>query len=345
LERPDEPTSANSERELEKRLSDDRRCLVSGAAAGLAGGVFLLLFYLVIDLLRGEPLATPAFLASGLFGSEADQITVIGYVLLTALHLAAFVMLGLLACVLTEVTPLPRSLLVGAVYGLFANTLLFYLALIISGTRVIEAPAWPVAFAGNVFAGIVIMSYLKRFSGSGATTAAAGESAAQAVVREGVIAGLIGAVTVAVWFLVIDLVVGRALYTPAALGSAMLYGAAASDAVVVSAGTVLGYSVYHVVAFISIGIVVAALLALADRFPPLYFGMIVLFVVFETFVVFLAALLGEWILQQLAWWAIVAGNLLAAIAMGLYFSSRHPELRENLSDKVLWSSEGNGPTG
>jgi hypothetical protein len=189
------------------------------------------------------------------------------------------------------------------------------------------------------------MSYLKRFSGSGATTAAAGESAAQAVVREGVIAGLIGAATVALWFLVIDLVVGRALYTPAALGSAMLYGAAASDAVVVSAGTVLGYSVYHVVAFIFIGIVVAALLALADRFPPLYFGMIVLFVVFETFVVFLAALLGEWILEQLAWWAIVAGNLLAAIAMGLYFSSRHPELRENLSDKVLWSSEGNGPTG
>ncbi|MCL7983222.1 MAG: hypothetical protein M8862_11915, partial [marine benthic group bacterium] len=239
----------------------------------------------------------------------------------------------------------PRSLLVGAVYGLFANTLLFYLALIISGTRIIEAPAWPVAFAGNLLAGIVIMSYLKRFSGSGATIAAAGESAARAVVREGIIAGLIGATTVAIWFLIIDLVVGRALYTPGALGSAMLYGAAASDAVIVSAGTVIGYSVYHFVAFIAIGIVVAALLALADRFPPLYFGMIVLFVVFETFVVFLAALLGEWILQQLAWWAIVVGNLLAAIAMGLYFSKRHPELRQNLRDEVLWSGEGSGPRG
>ena len=112
-----------------------------------------------------------------------------------------------------------------------------------------------------------------------------------------------------------------------------------------SAGTVIGYSVSHVVAFIAIGIVVAALLALADRFPPLYFGMIVLFVVFETFVVFLAALLGEWILQQLAWWAIVVGNLLAAIAMGLYFSKRHPELRHNLRDEVLWSGEGSGPRG
>ncbi|MCL7938247.1 MAG: hypothetical protein M8844_08800, partial [marine benthic group bacterium] len=213
------------------------------------------------------------------------------------------------------------------------------------GTRIIEAPAWPVAFAGNLLAGIVIMSYLKRFSGSGATIAAAGESAARAVVREGIIAGLIGATTVAIWFLIIDLVVGRALYTPGALGSAMLYGAAASDAVIVSAGTVIGYSVYHFVAFIAIGIVVAALLALADRFPPLYFGMIVLFVVFETFVVFLAALLGEWILQQLAWWAIVVGNLLAAIAMGLYFSKRHPELRQNLRDEVLWSGEGSGPRG
>jgi hypothetical protein len=68
-------------------------------------------------------------------------------------------------------------------------------------------------------------------------------------------------------------------------------------------------------------------------------------VVFETFVVFLAALLGEWILEQLAWWAIVFGNLLAAIAMGLYFSSRHPELRLNLRDEVLWPREGDGPTG
>ncbi|MEJ2482316.1 MAG: hypothetical protein P8049_04140, partial [Gemmatimonadota bacterium] len=326
-------------------MSDDRRCLVSGAAAGLAGGVFLLLFYLLIDALRGEPLATAAFLAGGLFGTDPAQITVVRYGLLTVVHLTAFVMLGVLACVLTEVTPLPRSVLVGAVYGLFANTLLFYLALIMSGARIVDAPAWPVAFAGNILAGIVIMSYLRRVAGTGATELAGStsESAARAVVREGVIAGLIGATTVAVWFLVIDLIVGRAFFTPAALGSAMLYGAAASDAVVVSAGTVIGYSVYHVAAFTFIGIVVAALLALADRFPPLYFGMIVLFVVFETFVVFLAALLGEWILEQLAWWAIVAGNVLAAVAMGSYLASRHPELRENLRDEVMWSGAGNGP--
>ena len=325
-------------------MNDDRRCLTSGTAAGLAGGTFLILFYLLIDVLRGEPLATPAFLAAGLFGTGPDAITVAGYVLLTTVHLVAFVLLGILACVLTEVTPLPRSILVGAVYGLFANTLLFYLALIMSGASVVQAPAWPVAFAGNVLAGIVIMSYLRRFSGSETVAGPAEESAARAVVREGIIAGLIGAATVAIWFLIIDLVVGRAFYTPGALGSAMLYGAAASDAVVVSAGTVLGYSVYHLAAFIFVGIVVAALLALADRFPPLYFGMIVLFVVFETFVVFLAALLGEWILEQLAWWAIVVGNLLAAIAMGTYLASRHPELRENLRDDVLWSREGSGPT-
>lgn len=328
---------------MEKHVSDDRRCLTSGTAAGLAGGIFLLLFYLVIDVLRGEPLATPTFLASGLFGTRPGEITAAGYVLLTAVHLVAFVMLGILACVLTEATPLPRSVLVGALYGLFANTLLFYLALIMSGASVVQAPSWPVAFAGNVLAGIVIMSFLRRFGRGEGASDVGEESVARAVVREGIIAGLIGAATVAVWFLLIDLVVGRALYTPGALGSAMLYGAAASDAVVISAGTVLGYSVYHLAAFIFVGIVVAALLALADRFPPLYFGMIVLFVVFETFVVFLAALLGEWILEQLAWWAIVVGNLLAAIAMGLYFSSRHPELRDNLRDEVLWARESGGP--
>src|SRR4030095_16559420 len=39
--------------------------------------------------------------------------------------------------------------------------------------------------------------------------------------QEGLIAGLVGAATVALWFLLIDLVQGRPLYTPTVLGTAL----------------------------------------------------------------------------------------------------------------------------
>jgi hypothetical protein len=40
--------------------------------------------------------------------------------------------------------------------------------------------------------------------------------------REGFIAGLIGATSVAVWFLIVDLIAGRPLFTPSVLGEALM---------------------------------------------------------------------------------------------------------------------------
>jgi len=177
------------------------------------------------------------------------------------------------------------------------------------------------------------MLSLRRSAGSGVIRTPAGAEAS-AILREGIVAGLIGAGVVALWFLVLDLLGGRMLFTPAALGSAMLYGASAADGVIVSTGTVLGYSLYHVAAFTLLGIIASALLTQAEKFPPLLFGLFLLFVVFETFVIFLAALLGAWLMQELAWWAILVGNLLAAVAMGLYLRSRHPELGSKLREQT-----------
>ena len=40
--------------------------------------------------------------------------------------------------------------------------------------------------------------------------------------REGILAGLIGATSVAIWFLVIDVIGGRPLHTPSVLGEALM---------------------------------------------------------------------------------------------------------------------------
>jgi len=44
------------------------------------------------------------------------------------------------------------------------------------------------------------------------------------IMREGFIAGLIGAGAVALWFLIVDVIAGRPFFTPAMLGSAVFWG-------------------------------------------------------------------------------------------------------------------------
>jgi len=304
--------------------------------AGFLGGAVLIVAYFAFDLVRGEPLATPTFLSRALLGQGAPEITPAHMALFTAVHFLAFLALGVLAATLTEASGAPRNAWTGAAFGLFVLSLVFYGALIVSGVRVIAAPAWPIVFLGNLVAGVVIMASL-RWSAQGGLKGFVAGITGHRIVREGVAAGLLGAAVVALWFLIIDMVVGRPLYTPAALGSAMLYGAAAANAVLVSPATVLGYTVYHVAAFVFLGIIASALITQAERFPPLFFGLILLFVVFETFVILLVAMLGAWLMQALAWWAILVGNVLAAVAMGVFLRRRHPELSRSLQDDVLWS--------
>ncbi|HEV8144266.1 MAG TPA: hypothetical protein VGQ77_15500, partial [Methylomirabilota bacterium] len=46
----------------------------------------------------------------------------------------------------------------------------------------------------------------------------------RSVLREGTIAGLLGAATVAIWFLIFDVLRGKPFLTPALLGSAVFHG-------------------------------------------------------------------------------------------------------------------------
>ena len=69
------------------------------------------------------------------------------------------------------------------------------------------------------------------------------------LVREGLIAGILGATSVALWFLVLDVAAGRAFHTPAVLGTALLgvFGPAGSEGDVVR---VIAYTIFHYGAFI-----------------------------------------------------------------------------------------------
>jgi len=146
--------------------------------------------------------------------------------------------------------------------------------------------------------------------------------------QEGLVAGLIGAATVALWFLIIDSIQGRPLYTPTILGSALFrHGAAPWLDAVPDLEMVLMFTWVHGLAFVVIGGIVARLLALAERQPSAGFGILMLFVFFEFGFIAAAMVFAAPVLQALAWPAILVANLLAAATMGGYFWLRHPNLR------------------
>jgi hypothetical protein len=164
------------------------------------------------------------------------------------------------------------------------------------------------------------------------TTSPQSEGHATEVVRlyqQGIIAGTLGAATIALWFLVLDTLAGRPLYTPNVLGIALFQGTEGlvpAAHVEISLGIVVAFTAIHWLAFALIGGLASRLLGLAEHNPNLGFGVLFLFVLFEGGFVSAAMLFAEPALHALAWQSVLIGNLLAALAMGGYLWRRHPHL-------------------
>ncbi len=150
------------------------------------------------------------------------------------------------------------------------------------------------------------------------------------VLRDGVIAGLIGAGIVAIWFLIFDIARGRPLLTPALLGSAVFAGVTDPAAVTISPAPIFFYTLLHGLAFVGFGVVAASLIMTAEREPALLIAFVILLIGFEAFFIAAVAALGKSMLGALVWWAILAGNLLASVGMIWYFFARHRRLPEML---------------
>jgi hypothetical protein len=151
------------------------------------------------------------------------------------------------------------------------------------------------------------------------------------MLRDGIIAGLIGAMTIAVWFFIVDAIAGRPFFTPATLGRALLsfFGAIAPDEGTVT--FVLTYTVFHFAAFLLVGLIASLIVTLAKQEPSILIGFLILFAATELGIYGLVALIGEASpLTRMAWLPIMVGNVLAAAAMGVYFWRTHREIEHEL---------------
>src|SRR3972149_6560172 len=235
-----------------------RSVLREGIVAGLLGAAVVAVWFLFFDLARGRPLLTPGLLGAAVFQGVTDPI-------------------GL------EIAP-------GNVLG---YTLLHGLALVALGHSMLGALVWWAILIGNLLASIAMLWYLFRFHRALPATLVGSWGG---VLREDVVAGLLGAVVVAVWFLLIDAIEGEVFRTQRLLGTGILGQTGALAAI-------LAYSAVHGLAFVAVGIVGALLIAGAARQPPFVFALVIFFTAFEVFFFGAVVIAAKWVRAGIAGWA------------------------------------------
>jgi hypothetical protein len=150
------------------------------------------------------------------------------------------------------------------------------------------------------------------------------------IARDGIVAGILGATAVALWFLGLDIIYRHAFATPEALGRGLLriLGPQGSEG---SAVFVIVYTIFHFAAFILAGLLVAVIVHFAEREPGVLAGAMMLFVAFEIGFYALSSALSESpMFGALGWAQVATGNLVAAIVMGTYMWRTHPGLGREL---------------
>jgi len=147
------------------------------------------------------------------------------------------------------------------------------------------------------------------------------------IVGDGVFAGLIGASAVALWFLVVDTALRESFFTPSLVASALLKGMPASADHHVDLNMVAAFTALHSMAFIVFGVVASWLVDQFEKTPDLPLISIGLFLALEGGFVIATKLAVPDVAEVIGHGFIVAGNVFAAVGMGLYLRDwqRHPE--------------------
>ena len=154
----------------------------------------------------------------------------------------------------------------------------------------------------------------------------------QRILYEGFLVGLAGAVAVAVWFFLYDLAAGTPFRTPALLGAALFEGLRDTASLTIAPSIVLKYTAVHGLVFLVFGVAAASLFALAERDRHVLIGVFMLFCCFEVAVFLAMMVLGSWLFETLPPWAVLGGNLVAALVMlGILFRDHHFSLHEALT--------------
>jgi hypothetical protein len=310
----------------------ERSVLREGIVAGLIGAATVAVWFFVFDLARGRPFLTPGVLGALVFYGPTTPVAapaagpILGY---TILHGLAFIAFGVMAATIMAMSEREPALFIGFVVLFACFEAFFFGVLGAFGQSMHGALVWWAVLVGNLLASLAMLWYL---FGAHRALPRSLVGAWGVVLREGVMAGVLGAAVVALWFFAIDTIQGDPLRTPELLGKALLHQPTPVAAVT-------GYTVVHGLTFIAFGIVGALLIAGAEKQPMLIFALVILFTSFEIFFFGLILIAASWILDEVAGWTIFVGNILATTAMLAYYFRRHRALAHRLT--AAWADEDN----
>jgi len=151
-------------------------------------------------------------------------------------------------------------------------------------------------------------------------------------IPEGLLAGLIGYVTVVALFGVINLLEGEAVFhTAALLGSALFFGARSAPEIVAGPAPVIAYNGVHILVSLAIGMGAAWLIFQTEKSHPLWFIVFFIFLAGFIYSVILVGVLVAEMTELLSWGIIVLANLAAGVTAGGYLWWRHSKLLVELT--------------
>jgi hypothetical protein len=163
-------------------------------------------------------------------------------------------------------------------------------------------------------------------------------------IREGVLAGFLGATAIVVWFGIIDIIGAHPLHTPDILGQGLISVLGKPPMMPdTTMSHVLAYTIFHYVAFFIVGIIMVAIVHQSARTPAILAGFLIAFVAFELGAIGLTQLFTESSLGGMAWYQIFIANLLAAGSMFWFLWKRHPGLGHDIGEALTGTDDHHIP--
>ncbi len=294
---------------------------VHGAVGGVLAGIVVVAWFFIMDLMAGDPFGTPARLSSAVLREEFSRPWPRLIALYTVLHFGVFVTMGVTTNWALRALQLEPGVVVAAIFGVFVLNAVHYSGLLVTGVNLLTVvPVLQVTIA-NLLGGVVMMAYLRRARG---VAAADRRSALERLpmLAPGLMTGLVGAATVAMWFLAVDLVAGSPLRTPAVLGSALVLGAASPEEVQLNVGVIIGYSLVHLATFAAVGIAFVWLTRRIRSAPDLAVRALGALLFLEVLFLGTAGMASDWVIGELGWLTILVANALAVAGMGAWIWRR-----------------------
>ncbi|MEE9278703.1 MAG: hypothetical protein V3V67_00880, partial [Myxococcota bacterium] len=297
--------------------------------SGVLGGSAVAAFFLVVDLLDGQPLFTPSPLGSVLFhGVAAEDVREVhlgSVAYFSFAHIAAFAALGAAVSLVVHKVELHSRHPIEVLLVLFAiiEVAFFAIAPLAMPGVIARLGIVQVGIANLLAAGSMALFFVLYH-----------RSAAQEKLKHNLndflfdsfYAGAIGGSAVALFFLAADILDGQSLFTPSLMGSVLFLGVAAEDVMKVHLGAVAYFSIVHFAACAVVGAWVTWLVhevELHSRHPVVV--LIVLFAILEVVFLLGASLAMPGVIARLGIVRVGIANLLAAGAMSFFFVLSHRE--------------------